>query len=186
MSSGSCDGRFGFRGEALAALQQSAVLDITSHDADTGLSWHKVMHRGRTVALHAADQPRTRGTLVRLQDLFGTMPVRRRAMQPAAALQAVRLRLAGIALVRPDVAVKLVDIGRGETVLHTSGSTSDVKATFGRLFGTERAKELHRIRAAASSPEMKLTGYVSTGTHWTPELQVRPVLEGGSEAWGPE
>lgn len=130
------------------------------------------MHRGRTVALHAADRPRGAGTLVRLQDLFGSMPVRRHALQPAAALQAVRLRLAGIALVRPDTTIALVDTGRGETLLRTPGHTGDLKPTFGRIFGSERAKELHRIAARSREPDMQLTGYISTGTHWTPELQV--------------
>lgn len=163
---------FGFRGEALAALQEVGVLSLTARDPETSLTWTKVMHHGRTAALHAAAHSRPAGVSARIQDLFGTLPVRRKALQPAAVLQATRLRVVALALVRPDLAITLVDSSGGETLLQTPGQAADARAAFSRLFGVERARGLHRISTATTSHGLRLSGFISTATHWTPELQV--------------
>lgn len=175
---------FGFRGEALAALQQVAVLAITTRDPETGLTWCKTAHRGNALALHPANSPRTsRGTRVELHDIFGTLPVRRQSIVPAAELQRCRLRVAAVALARTDVAVTLVDAARGVVLLKTPGSRGPdetpeaerQKWVFGRIIGTERARSLQPVEQWENG--MSLRGYIATVSHWTPELQVGVIGE---------
>lgn len=119
---------FGFRGEALAALQQIGVLSLTTRDPETGITWTKAMHQGRTVALQAAGAAGQRrssgGTLVQLQDIFGTLPVRRRCLVPQVELQRIKLRVAAVALACPEVAVSLKDAQHGAWLLRTLGKVA--------------------------------------------------------------
>ncbi len=171
---------FGFRGEALASLQQVGLLSVTSRDAETALLWTKIMSGGKTLALQPAPASSrlARGTLVQLQDIFGQLPVRRRCMVAAAELQRIKLHLAAVALARPSVAITLTDATHGAVVLKTTGAAvgdggggeTDSKLVFGKIFGLAKARPMLRVEAAEGG--YILSGYISAAPHYTPELQV--------------
>jgi DNA mismatch repair ATPase MutL len=171
---------FGFRGEALASLQQVGVLTITTRDPETGLTWSKVMSHGRTLSLRAAAASRpSRGTTIQLQDVFGQLPVRRKCMVASAELQKIRLRVAGIALAKTSVGITLTDAAHGAVLLRTSGAMAsegqppDTRFVFGKIFGAAKAKAMYRLeKKSGAAGGMEVRGFISTAPHYTPEFEV--------------
>ena len=96
----------GFRGEALPSIASVArfTLESRPHDAEQG--WRRVVDHGETVAEGPAALPP--GTRVRVENLFGKIPARRKFLRTPrseyAACKDVVLRLA---MARPDIAITL-------------------------------------------------------------------------------
>ena len=96
----------GFRGEALPSIASVArfTLESRPHDAEQG--WRRVVDHGETVTEGPAALPP--GTRVRVENLFGKIPARRKFLRTPrseyAACKDVVLRLA---MARPDIAITL-------------------------------------------------------------------------------
>ena len=96
----------GFRGEALPSIASVArfTLESRPHGAEQG--WKRVVDHGELIAEGPAALPP--GTRVRVENLFGKVPARRKFLRTArseyAACKDVVLRLA---MARPDVAITL-------------------------------------------------------------------------------
>ncbi len=96
----------GFRGEALPSIASVSrfTLESRPHDAEQG--WRRVVDHGETVAEGPAALPP--GTRVRVENLFGKIPARRKFLRTPrseyAACKDVVLRLA---MARPDIAITL-------------------------------------------------------------------------------
>lgn len=74
----------GFHGEALAALVECAVVEVTSRAAGSFETYTKVLSGGGTARLGLALEQRVqRGTVVHVRDLFHNAPVRRKALLSA-------------------------------------------------------------------------------------------------------
>ena len=101
----------GFRGEALPSIASVARLSIESRSRETGEAWRRVVDHGELIADGPAALPP--GTRVRVEDLFGRVPARRKFLRSArsewaAALDVVRR----LAMARPDIGFTLEHDGR--------------------------------------------------------------------------
>ena len=96
----------GFRGEALPSIASVARFTIESRPAGTEQGWKRVVDHGELTAEGPAALPP--GTRVRVENLFGKIPARRKFLRTPrseyAACKDVVLRLA---MARPDVAITL-------------------------------------------------------------------------------
>jgi DNA mismatch repair protein MutL len=96
----------GFRGEALPSIASVARFTIESRPAGAQQGWKRVVDHGEIAAEGPAALPP--GTRVRVENLFGKIPARRKFLRTArseyAACKDVVLRLA---MARPDVAITL-------------------------------------------------------------------------------
>ena len=101
----------GFRGEALPSIGSVARLTIESRVRGAGEGWRRVVDHGVLAAEGPAALPP--GTRVRVEDLFGKVPARRKFLRSprseyAACLDVVRR----LAMSRPDVGFVLEHDGR--------------------------------------------------------------------------
>ena len=101
----------GFRGEALPSIASVARLAIESRSRASGEAWKRVVDHGDLVTDGPAALPP--GTRVRVEDLFGRVPARRKFLRSArsewaAALDVVRR----LAMARPDIGFTLEHDGR--------------------------------------------------------------------------
>ena len=96
----------GFRGEALPSIASVARFTIESRPVGTEQGWKRVVDHGELTAEGPAALPP--GTRVRVENLFGKIPARRKFLRTPrseyAACKDVVLRLA---MARPDVAITL-------------------------------------------------------------------------------
>jgi DNA mismatch repair protein MutL len=119
---------FGFRGEALAALASVARLTLESRTGDADTGWSLAVDHGAL----AGEGPvgMAPGTIVRIEDLFGRVPARRKFLKSArtevAAVVDVVRRLA---MANPAVAFRLAVDGR--TLLEVAAEDADGVAAFG-------------------------------------------------------
>jgi DNA mismatch repair protein MutL len=96
----------GFRGEALPSIASVARLTLESRVRDTEQGWRSVVDHGALVGEGPAALPP--GTRVRVEQLFATVPARRKFLRSerseyAACLDAVRR----LAMARPDISFHL-------------------------------------------------------------------------------
>ncbi|WP_421838710.1 DNA mismatch repair endonuclease MutL [Novosphingobium sp.] len=101
----------GFRGEALPSIGSVARVTIESRAGTHGEAWSRVVDHGTVVSDGPAALPP--GTRVRVEDLFGKVPARRKFLRSpraewAASLDVVRR----LALARPDIGFTLEHDGR--------------------------------------------------------------------------
>ncbi|WP_225007939.1 DNA mismatch repair endonuclease MutL [Novosphingobium percolationis] len=101
----------GFRGEALPSIASVARVTIESRSRDTGEAWKRVVDHGALASEGPAALPP--GTRVRVEDLFGKIPARRKFLRSprsewAASLDVVRR----LAMARPDIGFTLEHDGR--------------------------------------------------------------------------
>jgi DNA mismatch repair protein MutL len=101
----------GFRGEALPSIASVARVTIESRAGSAGEAWARVVDHGTVVSDGPAALPP--GTCVRVEDLFGKVPARRKFLRSpraewAASLDVVRR----LALARPDIGFTLEHDGR--------------------------------------------------------------------------
>ncbi|GEO00594.1 DNA mismatch repair protein MutL [Novosphingobium sediminis] len=101
----------GFRGEALPSIASVARVIIESRAGPSGEAWARVVDHGTVVSDGPAALPP--GTRVRVEDLFGKVPARRKFLRSpraewAASLDVVRR----LALARPDIGFTLEHDGR--------------------------------------------------------------------------
>ena len=101
----------GFRGEALPSIASVARLTIESRVRGADAGWARVLDHGVLISDGPAALPP--GTRVRVKDLFGKVPARRKFLRSdrseyAACLDAVRR----LAMARPDVGFTLQHQGR--------------------------------------------------------------------------
>lgn len=101
----------GFRGEALPSIASVARVTIESRAGSSGEAWQRVVDHGTVVSDGPAALPP--GTRVRVEDLFGKVPARRKFLRSpraewAASLDVVRR----LALARPDIGFTLEHDGR--------------------------------------------------------------------------
>lgn len=101
----------GFRGEALPSIASVARVTIESRAGPSGEAWQRVVDHGTVVSDGPAALPP--GTRVRVEDLFGKVPARRKFLRSpraewAASLDVVRR----LALARPDIGFTLEHDGR--------------------------------------------------------------------------
>jgi DNA mismatch repair protein MutL len=101
----------GFRGEALPSIASVAKLTIESRSRQSGEAWKRVVDHGELMADGPAALPP--GTRVRVEDLFGRVPARRKFLRSARAEWAAALDVVRrLAMARPDIGFTLEHDGR--------------------------------------------------------------------------
>lgn len=101
----------GFRGEALPSIASVARVTIESRAGAHGEAWQRVVDHGQLVSDGPAALPP--GTRVRVEDLFGKVPARRKFLRSARSEWAASLDVVRrLALARPDISFTLEHDGR--------------------------------------------------------------------------
>ena len=101
----------GFRGEALPSIASVARVTIESRAGAAGEAWSRVVDHGVVVSDGPAALPP--GTRVRVEDLFGKVPARRKFLRSARSEWAASLDIVRrLALARPDLGFTLEHDGR--------------------------------------------------------------------------
>ncbi len=101
----------GFRGEALPSIASVACLTVESRPRSLGEGWRRVVDHGAVASDGPAALPP--GTRIRVEDLFGKVPARRKFLRSprseyAACLDVVRR----LAMARPEIGFTLEHDGR--------------------------------------------------------------------------
>ena len=101
----------GFRGEALPSIASVARVTVESRSRETNDAWKRVVDHGALVADGPAALPP--GTRVRVEDLFGKVPARRKFLRSARSEWAASLDVVRrLAMARPDIGFTLEHDGR--------------------------------------------------------------------------
>ncbi|HQV02806.1 MULTISPECIES: DNA mismatch repair endonuclease MutL [unclassified Novosphingobium] len=101
----------GFRGEALPSIASVARLTLESRPRGSGEGWRRVVDHGGLVEEGPAALPP--GTRIRVEDLFGKVPVRRKFLRSARSEYAACLDVVRrLAMARPDIGFVLEHDGR--------------------------------------------------------------------------
>ncbi len=101
----------GFRGEALPSIASVARLTLESRTRDAGEGWRRVVDHGVVVEEGPAALPP--GTRIRVEDLFGKIPARRKFLRSARSEYAACLDVVRrLAMARPDIGFVLEHDGR--------------------------------------------------------------------------
>lgn len=101
----------GFRGEALPSIASVARLTVESRVRGAAEGWRRVVDHGTVVAEGPAALPP--GTRIRVEDLFGKVPARRKFLRSARSEYAACLDVVRrLAMARPDVGFVLEHDGR--------------------------------------------------------------------------
>ncbi|CAL0314267.1 unnamed protein product [Lupinus luteus] len=153
-------GNFGFRGEALASISEVSVLEIVTRTCGRPNGYKKVLKGCKCLYLGIDDDRKEVGTTVVVRDLFYNQPVRRNCIQssPNKVLQSIKKHVMHLALVRPNISFKVVDIER-ENELFCTHSASSPLSLLTNGFGMEISTSLHDIEVEHDI--MKLSGYIS-------------------------
>src|SRR6187549_2824566 len=101
----------GFRGEALPSIASVARLTVESRPQAAGQGWKRVVDHGALTGEGPAALPP--GTRVRIEDLFGKVPARRKFLRSARSEYAACLDVVRrLAMARSDIAFTLEHDGR--------------------------------------------------------------------------
>ena len=152
----------GFRGEALAAIASVSRLSLRTAQPGAPEGTEVRVEGGEPRAYPAAARP---GTQVRVEELFGTVPARRKFLRrPETELRHVEEAVLRLALASPAVAFRLQHEGRDLLVLPPSGD--DLRERIGAALGADVAPFLLpveerrlglRVHGVVASPELSLS-----------------------------
>jgi len=128
----------GFRGEALASIASIANVELISKTEDQ-MTGTKIVVEGGNI-LNIEEVGCTKGTTITVRNLFYNTPVRYKFLKKdfteTGYIEDVITR---IALVHPDVAIRLVNTGK--TVIQTNGN-NDLKTVIYSIYGKDIAEEV--------------------------------------------
>ena len=128
----------GFRGEALASIASIARVTLDSKTADSYTGYEVVVEGGKILSKEEAGC--ANGTSITIENLFYNTPVRYKFLKKdfteSGYIEDVVTR---IALVHPEIAVKLINTGK--TVIQTSGN-GEIKPVIYNIYGKEIADNL--------------------------------------------
>nr|KYP66578.1 DNA mismatch repair protein mutL [Cajanus cajan] len=152
---------FGYHGEALASISEVSLLEIVTRTFGRPNGYRKVLKGCKCLYLGIDDDRKEVGTTVVVRDLFYNQPVRRKYMQssPNKVLQSIKKCVMRLALVRPNISYKVVDIERGDELFCTHSASSPLPLiTSG--FGVEVTSSL--LNLEVENDIIKLSGYLSS------------------------
>ncbi|WP_067734671.1 DNA mismatch repair endonuclease MutL [Novosphingobium naphthalenivorans] len=148
----------GFRGEALPSIGSVARLTIESRPHDAGEGWKRVVDHGEVAADGPAALPP--GTRIRVEDLFGKVPARRKFLRsPRSEYAACQDVVRRLAMARPDVGFVLEHDGRRVMAVQPR---EELAARVARLVARELADDGVVIEAERGSA--RLTGVAGLPT----------------------
>ena len=144
----------GFRGEALASIAAIANVELVSKTANQDIGYRVVVEGGDILEKEEAGC-RT-GTTITVRNLFFNTPVRYKFLKKdyteTGYIEDVITR---IALVNPNIAIKLINTGK--TVIQTNGN-GDMKSVIYSIYGKDIANGI--IEVDYSYEEIKINGVI--------------------------
>jgi len=149
----------GFRGEAVPSIASVARLTLESRPQDASQGWCRVVDHGELVEEGPAGMPL--GTRVRVEDLFGKVPVRRKFLRTErseyAACHDVVRRLA---MARPDIAFSF---GNGERQVFRLPESQELAERVAQIVARELRD--NGVAIDLQRGDMRLTGIAGLPTY---------------------
>ena len=131
----------GFRGEALASIAAIAHVELTSRTADSELGYKIVVEGGNIITKEVVGCPK--GTTIIVENLFYNTPVRYKFLKKDFTETGyVEDAVTRIALVNPNVSVKLINLNKN--IINTNGS-GDIKDVVYSIYGKEIAENIIKV-----------------------------------------
>ena len=131
----------GFRGEALASIAAIANVELISKTKDQDVGYKLVIEGGDILEKDIA--PSSFGTTITVRNLFFNTPVRYKFLKKdyteAGYIEDV---ITKIALVHPEIAIKLINSGK--TIIQTSGN-GDLKTVIYSIYGKDISNEVMKV-----------------------------------------
>ncbi len=144
----------GFRGEALASIAAIANVELVSKTANQEIGY-KVIVEGGDILGKEETGCRT-GTTITVRNLFFNTPVRYKFLKKdyteSGYIEDVITR---IALVNPNIAIKLINTGK--TVIQTNGN-GDMKSVIYSIYGKDIANGIMKVNYKYE--DIKITGVI--------------------------
>ena len=144
----------GFRGEALASIAAIANVELISKTANQEIGYRVVVEGGDILAKEEAGSGV--GTTITVKNLFFNTPVRykflRKDYTESGYIEDVITR---IALVHPEIAIKLINTGK--TIIQTNGN-GDLKTVIYSIYGKDIADKI--LNVDYQYDDIKITGAI--------------------------
>ena len=144
----------GFRGEALASIAAIARVDMKSKTLDNEMGYRVVIEGGNVIEKQETGCPN--GTTILVENLFYNTPVRYKFLKKdfteGGYIEDVITR---IALIHPEIAIKLISSGR--TIIQTSGN-GELKDVIYNIYGKEIAENV--VDVNYEYDDIKVTGVI--------------------------
>ena len=149
----------GFRGEALASIAAISKVTMKSKTQDNDIGYEVVAQGGKV--LSKQETAATDGTIITVEDLFYNTPVRYKFLRKDFTESGyIEDAITRIALVHPEIAIKLINTGK--TIIQTSGN-GDLKSVIYGIYGKDVAENVLdvdyeyediRIKGVIGKPEI--------------------------------
>ncbi len=144
----------GFRGEALASIAAIANVEMVSKHEDADIGNRIVVEAGKTLEFEEAGCPK--GTSITVKNLFFNTPVRYKFLKKdfteAGYIEDAVTR---IALVNPDIAIKLVS--NGKVIIQTTGN-GNLQDVIYSIYGKDIASNV--LDVDYTFDDLKITGVI--------------------------
>ena len=144
----------GFRGEALASIAAISNVEMVSKHEDAEIGNRIIVEAGKTLEFEETGCPK--GTSITVKNLFFNTPVRYKFLKKdfteAGYIEDV---VARIALVNPNIAIKLVNTGK--TIIQTSGN-GNLQDVIYSIYGKDIASNV--LDVDYTYDDLKITGVV--------------------------
>ena len=144
----------GFRGEALASIAAISKVELVSKTAENEIGYKVEIEGGKLLNKEEAGCPK--GSTITIQNLFYNTPVRYKFLKKdfteAGYIEDVVTR---IALVHPEVAIRLINTGK--TIIQTPGN-GDSKAVIYSIYGKDIAENI--LDVSYEYEDIKITGVI--------------------------
>lgn len=145
----------GFRGEALPSIAAVAKVELVTSERTDGLGRRVVIEGGRL--LEAEETAASRGTDIRVKELFYNTPARLKYMKTIQTeLGHISDFLYRLAMAHPGIAFTLKH--NGHNLLQTLGN-GDLLGVIAAVYGTAAAKSM--VAVSAEDLDYRISGYVS-------------------------
>ncbi len=144
----------GFRGEALASIAAIAKVTMRSKTKDQEMG-HEVVAEGGNI-LKNEETGCPNGTSITVENLFFNTPVRYKFLKKDFTESGyIEDAMTRIALIHPEIAIKLINTGK--IIIQTSGS-GDLKSVVYGIYGKEIAENLLNVNYEYE--DIKVTGVI--------------------------
>ena len=131
----------GFRGEALASIAAISKVSLVSKPQEQENGYKVVVEGGKI--LEQEETGATNVTIITVENLFYNTPVRYKFLKKDFTESGyIEDAVARIALVHPEIAIKLVNTGK--TIIQTSGN-NDLQAVIYNIYGKDVAQNIINI-----------------------------------------
>jgi len=147
----------GFRGEALPSIAAVSRLSLTSRTCEAEAGYQVQLEWGQLT--RSSPQGCPPGTTVKVSDLFGNLPARRKFLKSnAAETSRVHDLVARYALAYPDVRLQLIVDGRPVITTPGSGKPREILL---ELYGAEVAAAMLEVSGEDPETGYRVEGFIS-------------------------